>query len=199
MIEKMEAVERIEVKRCFLLSNKGKELFRYSQKDVFLKKLDDLEKDVLVLDDQGIDREISLDSPERLEVYNELDWHHGKCPIDDMGVWNCARGLPEDWTLGSLRETALFVKQAIAQEESPAGATDAFKTIHTLMKLANIIAERRYLSVILVQGGCWRGREKCKVKKWNIDDGNMRAIALALTGRKMLNVYMGFKNKNARV
>ena len=183
----MLQVDRIEVKRCFVLSERAKKL-AHKQRDEFLKDLDTIEKTIIALKENELDNEIRRICPPRLTKYNELVWYYGMCSIDEMGVWRCARGLPREWTFGSVRETARYVKQAI--EHGKLGG-EANIAILGIMKLSDVIAERRLLSLILVPGGPWWGREGCRKMRWNVDDGSMRAIALALTGRTKLNAFVG--------
>ena len=183
----MRQVDRIEVKRCFVLSERARKLAN-KQGNEFVKGLDTIEKIIVSLKENELDDEIRRIWPPRLNKYNELVWYYGKCSIDDMGVWRCARGLPREWTLGSVREAARYVEQAIEQGKLRGDASIA---ILGIMKLSDVIAERRLLSLILVPGGPRWGREYCRKMRWNVDDGSMRAIALALTGRTTLNAFVG--------
>jgi hypothetical protein len=55
------------------------------------------------------------------------------------------------------------------------------------------IAREKYLLPIVLPGGTM-GRKGLMKMKGDIDDGCMRAIALAVSGKKRLRVYLGTRN-----
>jgi hypothetical protein len=79
-------VERIEVKRCFVASEKGKRL-RGKGMDAFESGFKEIEREVSGISESSLNNEISPDSPRRLHDYNRLTWYFEECSVDDLGVW----------------------------------------------------------------------------------------------------------------
>lgn len=109
-----------------------------------------------------------------------MKWEISYIPLKDIGVWNKAQGLPHDWCIGNVLETARHYIEA----------GDPHQNIQTLTKLVpDVVLD----TIIVVDGKTERGRESCKKMKWNIDDGCMRAIVRAMKGYDFIRAYKGAK------
>jgi len=74
-------VNRIEVKRCFVASEKVKKLL--NENDIDLQTiLNDVKNGVQKMSESELEHEITW--PPRLETYNSLSWYFQKCSIDDL-------------------------------------------------------------------------------------------------------------------
>ena len=190
-IKGQEKVEPIEVKRCFVASDMGKSLANKSRED-YIQGTEEIIQKVLGMTEENLNKQISSRDPKRLGLYNKLTWYYGRVSIDDMGVWDEAKGLPHEWCLGSVRETSRSYRIAI-EEGKTFPFSDFYRQIPAIKEVADVIEKARFFSIIVVSGETSRGRQNCRKTKWNIDDGCMRAIALTLTGKEELNAYMGRK------
>jgi hypothetical protein len=180
-------VGRTEVKICFVASNKAKKL-RGKKKSAFLAGLAEVEEEVKSMSENDLDMIISADWSPRLKKYNELVWYFEQCSIDDLGVWYGAGELPYDWCIGSVRDTARCIKQAIQEGKRFQGR--AFKNIPGIVNVVDIILNSRLLAPIVVPGGTWR-QPPCVKMKGDIDDGSIRAISFALIGHDKFKAYVG--------
>jgi hypothetical protein len=180
-------VDRIEVKRCFVASNKAKEL-RGKDKAAFLAGLAGIEREVRSMTEFDLDKSISPNWPPRLKKYNELVWYFEECSIDDLGAWYGAGELPEEWCIGSVRDTIRCIKQALKEGKRFPGR--AFDNVPRIVKVVDIILNSQLLAPIVVPGGTWR-QLPCLKMKGDIDDGCMRVIAFALSGHEKLKAYIG--------
>ena len=175
----LKPVLRIEVKRCFLISDYAK---KYP-----LKKA---KRKFLPMAEQKLDRLIKARSPKRLRDYNAREWYIGTAETREVGVWRGAGGLPLSFTRGSLLQTALLIKQAL-QKEPPILKERARIAIPGIMKNRDVLSQKeKYLLPIIVSGGTFRRRGMQKMRG-DIDDGCMRSIFLALKGKKNLRAYIG--------
>jgi hypothetical protein len=179
-------VERIEVKRCFVISEKAKVALKGMDVAAFQNGLAQIERGVLSMTEKQLNGLINW-AP-RLAKYNELVWHFEECSIDDIGVWPRAGGLPPDWCLGSVRETEQSIRQGLSGIASHKGR--ALDNIPSIVRVLDVILNSRYLAPIIVPGGTWR-KYPCHQMKGDIDDGCMRAIAFAIKGYEKFNVYVG--------
>jgi len=192
-------VERIEVKRCFVVSEKGKEKLRKKQGTAFQEELAEIVKEVQGMSEPELDKSISW-SPRR-EKYNKLTWHYELCSIDDLGVWfgynnlglpEGAGGLPADWCKGSLRDTVCRILKG--QREIARLQGRAVGNIPDIVNVVDIILNgefSKFLAPIVVPGGTWRPTPPCLQMKGDIDDGCMRAIAFVIKGHEKFKVYVG--------
>jgi len=115
-------------------------------------------------------------------------WYYEECSIDDLGVWYGAGELPEEWCIGSVRDTVRCIKQALKEGKRFRGR--AFDNLSGIVKVVDIILNSQLLAPIVVSGGTWR-HPPCLKMKGDIDDGSMRAIAFALTGHQEFKAYVG--------
>jgi hypothetical protein len=70
----------------------------------------------------------------------------------------------------------------------------AIDNIPDIVNVVDIILNsefNRFLAPIVVPGGTWRPTPPCRRMKGDIDDGCMRAIALAIKGHDNFKAYIG--------
>ncbi|OGG43398.1 hypothetical protein A2841_03880 [Candidatus Kaiserbacteria bacterium RIFCSPHIGHO2_01_FULL_48_10] len=172
-------VPRIEVKRCFLISDDTK---KHSLKEA--------KKKFLSMSEKKLDERIKKKSKKRLHDYNRLEWYIGVVNPHEVGVWRGAGGLPLSFTRESLKKTAMFVKSAL-RDASPLLKERAQTAIPGIMKNVTILGQKqKYLFPIIVSGPTFR-RRGMKKMLGDIDDGCMRSIVLALKGKKFIRAYIG--------
>lgn len=184
-------VDRIEVKRCFVASEKVKKLLEKSEVDL-QTILGEVKNEVLKMSEPELEREITW--LPRLETYNRLVWYFEKCSIDGLGVWYGAAGLPETWCIGSLRETVRCIldgEKEITRISKDGRDKRAIEKIPKIVKVADKIVTNRLQIPIVVLGGTFRRPPPCHRMKWDIDDGNLRAIAFAIKRYETFDAYVG--------
>lgn len=195
----LHKVHPTEVKRAFVISQKmrfsrkkGKKYLPKLAKTEFLKKLKQAKTTAKKLNEKQLDKIITDEYPKRADAYNNTNWHRAVVSTSEVGVWRRAGGLPAQWTCCSLSQTSRKVKNGSRQQSKLIRAR-AKRIIPRIMEFIDIIRREKYLSpVVFVSGTGTRGRRWCKTRvKGDIDDGCMRAIALAVSGHTTLSVYFG--------
>ena len=150
-IKGKEKVKPIEVKRCFVASEIGKSLANKSRED-FIKGKDETIQKVLSMTEENLNKEISSKDRERLDLYDRLTWHYERVSIDDIGVWDKAKGVPHEWCVGSVRDTSIAIEEGRISPSS-----DFYGSILAIKKVADIIVKTRLFSIIVVSGETSRG------------------------------------------
>jgi hypothetical protein len=182
----LKKVDRLEIKRCFVMTHFIRKfgVAKKNSPDIpsqqkYLVALEKSKKSINKLSEKQLDRIIGK-YKKRLRAYNKMQWYVGEVSTKDVGAWRGAGGLPISWTHDSLFHTAQKVRKALK---------DGDKKI----KLKNVIKKDEYLFPVMFEGDTGtRGRRKSVAKqKWDLDDGNMRAIAFAVSGDKKLKGYVG--------
>lgn len=198
-------VSPIEVKKCFAcsqlvrkLNNRKKGYLGLITKKEFADRLALAKMHVSKLTERDLDLLIFNDHHKkwkRVNAYNAAEWYIGEVGIDEVGVWKRAGELPLSWTNGTLAETAdkaghmlganpeLFTKRA-------AGVANMLR-----INVVGDLQREKYLLPIVFEGGTGtRGRKYLRRKmKGDIDDGNMRSIALTISGKKVIRAYIGMR------
>lgn len=189
----LRKVPTIDIKRHYVASQyirKHGVVNRYLPKlsrEDFIKKLTAAKKYVNKLTPLGLDRIISKEWKKRLPVYNKGTWYLASASIDELGVWYGAGGLPKSWTTGSLKKTIVKVAAALKNNDRQISAR-AKRSIPRIIEHIEIIKTDPFLFPTVLSGGTM-GRKKCQLMTGDIEDGCMRAIALGLTGTKILKIY----------
>ena len=177
-----------EAKECFVLSDKAKVL---ANRDVssFQKELVALKDVVHRMTNPQLDSVLDWRAP----VYDQLTWKWGTATIDEVGVWPMAGGLPADLCMGSARETATGIKKrgGIQALPVPYGDSRAKNNIPGMITIASVISKERLLSVIAEVGGTHRPTPPYLKQKWDLNDGSIRSVALALARMERLNAFFG--------
>ncbi len=184
----MPRVSRIEVKGCFVLGEQGKNLAGLVGKD-FQAGLGDLKYGVEAMGEAELDREMIEQPQWRKTDYDTFEWAYDTVSIDRVGIWYEAGGLPAEFCLGSVRDTANLLEAR--RIESLPSLCKAKSEVPVMRKVAAVIASERLLSAIAVPGGRRRPTPPRARMTWDLDDGSHRAIALALSGIESLNAYLG--------
>ena len=120
-----------------------------------------------------------LMDPKRRAFYHGLIWSRGCVDIREAGVWDKAQGMPHDWSVESVKETLEHYRAARRHD----GAYHA--------KIQGLLRKPCLDGIIAVDGRLKRGREQCSKIGWSIDDGCMRAVAMALKGHTRIPCYLG--------
>lgn len=196
----LKKVSIITVKKCFVaaqyIKKQNQRKTRYLpklEKDEFIERLESSKKYVAKMPEKKLNKFIKDEYPKRLKVYDSVDWYEAYVSPNEIGVWKGAGGLPISWTKNNLAETAKLVKQGIDRGDKRIAAR-AGRAIPRMFDLLGLIEKERYLYPIIVSGGMM-GRKGLKLMKGDIDDGNMRAIALTISGRKKIKAFVGIPKK----
>lgn len=196
----LKKVAPIEVKRCFVISDFISHQ-KYTRKQManvspaqYRKRVAHAKEVILELPEMMLDMILKGEWAKRYRTYQKMQWHIAEMGTDELGVWKGAGGLPVTWTKGSLKETAQYVKEALAHNPKQLKAR-SYTAIPGIIKTAlKTVQTEKYLYPIALPGGTY-GRSGFKKMKGDLDDGCMRSIALAVSGKKKIKVYLGKKKK----
>ncbi|MFH0891090.1 MAG: hypothetical protein V1856_03590 [Candidatus Liptonbacteria bacterium] len=195
----LKEVEGTKVKRAFVAAQKmrfsrkkGKKYLPKLEKLDFLRKLTRAKRDAGKLNEKQLDKIIAGEWAKRTNAYNNSEWCLARASVKELGVWRRAGGLPPGWTCCALDKTAFLFKKGLINGSRLIRARSK-RAIPRIVEFADIIEKEKCLFPIVFMnrtGTC--GRSWCRTKvKGDIDDGCMRSIALAMSGRKELNIYFG--------
>jgi len=197
----LKKVKSIEVKRAFIVSDfisakkDRRKHLNFVPENIFKQKLKRAHKKAMRLKESQLDKIIENEYKKRLVAYNNNNWYLGEVKTNEIGVWKRAGDLPLSWTNGSLVETARKVKYAIEHNPKLLKKRSRYSIPNMLKMNIHLLQKEKYLLPIIFKGGTGtKGRKRLKMKG-DIDDGCMRSIALAISGKKILYVYIGFPKK----
>lgn len=209
----MKKVAVREVKRAFVISNgiriqkSGRRYLGKISKEEFLKKLLKSKRRGVRMSNTQLDAHIISahlkKDPRghltRLHAYDASDWYIGEVKTSEVGVWKRAGRLPLSWTNGSLKDTAEKIRQVLKKNPGLLRGRARHTISNMLATNVGMLQGEKYLLPIIFKGGTGTlGRRGLKrVMKGDIDDGNMRSIALAVNGAKVIRAYIGFPKKKA--
>lgn len=130
----------------------------------------------------------------RIRVYQKLVWHLAEVDTKEVRVWVGAGGLPKKWTRGSLEETGRYVREAL--NKNPRGLGHRARTAipEILATALPVLQREKYLLPIVIPFGSLDKKGRTRFQG-DIDDGCMRSIALAVSGKKKIKVYFGLPKK----
>jgi hypothetical protein len=117
--------------------------------------------------------------------------------MSELGVWRRAGGLSMQWTKGNLAQTAEHVSQALKKDPKTLRHR-SFTAIPGIIKTAlPILQKEKYLLPVAFKNGTGtKGRRGLKQKViGDLDDGCMRSVALAVSGKKSIKIYFGVPKK----
>jgi hypothetical protein len=191
-------VPTVEVKRAFVVAQlvrkhpRRRYLGTVSKKE-FEERLRAAKLKVLKMSEGQLDRFIGQEHKRRLRSYEATSWHLGEVKISEVGVWRDAGGLPRSWTNTNLIKTAHKVIQSLQGKLPPLTKRAKYSIENIINTNVRTIQREKYLLPIIFQGGTGtKGRSWLSHKtKWDIDDGCMRSIALAASGKKTIKAYIG--------
>lgn len=203
-------VKPIEVKRTFVIADqiahmyKGRKLgnnrtfLKDVSEHVFKKKLADTKKKILSLSEKDLNELVCPEYPKRLDAYNNSKWFLAEVNPDEVGVWPRAGGLPLRWTNKSLAETAEKLVRGLKRNSKSIKRRPKHAIPNMLRMNDHLEQKEKYLyPIVFKTGSGTRLRRRLKRKmKGGIDDGCMRSIALAISGKKSIKVYFGIENSD---
>lgn len=141
---------------------------------------------------------------QRYDNYMNSHWELKEISLEDCGVWPKMGDLPDKFTHGSVIDTSNAVKDLLENRSKIKYKTSRVLYIEEMMETAKLIL--MYIPLIVLEDGVIRNNKLRKTSdkklykkcKYDIDDGNHRAVALALTGEKNVLAFVGkriYKNK----
>ncbi len=211
----MEQVSVLDVKKTFVLANKLKESSeKFSRGEIDEEKL---------LETYGYLTRIYADLTElevnefltdaRIERYKSLSWQNGFFSLIEMGNWPEAQEIPPELTQNALPDTAVHLRNYSINDkiyDTYNFSDERKKNIESLINLISNVQENPLLyrlPLILVPGDLIRGEDykawvmenhrhyvKHQISLHGIDDGNVRALALAFLNNEEAYCYIGHKN-----
>lgn len=133
----------------------------------------------------------------RYDNYFNSTWELKKINLEDCGVWPKMGGLPDAATRGSVLDTAEYIRPYLKDKRKLTLTTARILYIEEMMKYAEIIS--KHIPIIVLEEGVIRhhklrkSTERKLYKKclYDIDDGNHRALAMALLGKKEIMALVG--------
>ena len=198
-------VPRDEVKRYFLLANKGKGFFK--ERKLSRRELEDAYFNALLnfnkLEECQLDK--LFRDKVRLQRYNEMSWYKTTDAFSEMGPWPKMKGLDIRLTTGNILETADGIR-IVRQEKSNLYVPEKFwAKLDSLEENLDFIYPN--FPLVLFPGGEVREKDYntwarenseplCRIFKYDIDDGNNRAVAYALSRFNEASVFVGVRNDN---
>jgi len=197
----LKKVDTLEVKRCFVMTHflrkfgvAGVRSTNIPTREKYLQALQKAKHTISQLSEKQLDKVVGV-YKKRLRAYNKAEWYIGEVGVKEVGVWRGAGGLPMSWTHSSLFETAKKVKEGLKTETKEIKKRSRV-AIPAILTFKTIIKKEKYLLPIIFSGGTGtNGRRKQVAKqKFDIDDGNMRAVAFAISGDKKIKAYIGIKS-----
>jgi hypothetical protein len=206
----LKKISTIEVKRTFVVADqiahvhKGKKLgnnrkfLKELSENEFNKKLIITKRKILKLNENKLNKLISPEWPKRINAYNNSNWFIAEFNPSEIGVWNRAGNLPLRWTNRSLAETAEKMKRGLIRNSKSIKRRPKH-AIPSILKIKDHLEQKeKYLYPIVFKTDTGtQGRKRLKRKmKGDIDDGCMRSIAMAMSGRNPITVYFGVPKKN---
>lgn len=198
----LRRVRTIEVKRTFAiadhltqrkrLGNNRKFLKNISEKE-FESKLRATKKMILKKTEKQLDKLVTPQWPKRLNAYNNSVWYIAEARPSELGVWVRAGDLPLRWTNGNLKETARRVEAGLKKKSKLIKKRPKHAIPNVLTIKMHLDQKEKYLYPIVFKTDTGTGgRHRLKNKtKGDIDDGCMRSIALAISGRDPITIYFG--------
>lgn len=133
----------------------------------------------------------------RYDNYLNSSWELKEIDLQDCGVWPEMGELPEEATTGCLMDTVEYIKPYLKDKNKLTLKTSRILYIEEMMKYAEEISKD--IPIIVLEDNVIRynklrkasKRKLYKKCKYDIDDGNHRAIALALLGKNKIKALVG--------
>ncbi len=198
----LKRVAVIEVKRTFVIADGITDRKKLGNNQKFLKDISEKEfhtrlaitkKKVLQLAEKNLDTLISPTYPKRIRAYNNSHWYIAKMSVDELGVWRRAGGLPLRWTNQSLAQTAQKMIRSLRRKSKSIKRRPKYSIPNILQIKSHLDQKEKYLYPIVFKTDTGtQGRKRLKRKMvGDIDDGCMRSIAMAMSGKQEIVVYFG--------
>lgn len=164
---------------------------------VMRKKLEKIKKVVESMSDDMILKNPLGGWHYRFDHYFNSDWELKTISLADCGSWPEMGGFPKEFTYGSVLDNAEKIAPFLEDKTKLTVETARVLYLERLMKYAELMSE--YIPIVVVEGGLIRQMKIAKEEekkhykkcKYDIEDGNHRALALALLGKKEVTVLVG--------
>lgn len=157
------SIDAIDVKKIFMLAELMKERS--------VQDFSDAESEVEAMSTNTLHEKIW--KPRRVR-FDSLDWTFQRVQLSDCGVWPNMCGINSRYCLGNAVQTAALLEQTI-----PSPLKEKLCAMEQRQKF--MIDN---LPIILVCGGTIRSSPHYTQTKFDIDDGNVRAVLYCLSDRK---------------
>lgn len=133
----------------------------------------------------------------RYDNYMNSTWELKEVSLKDCGVWPRMGGLPDTATRGSVIDTVEYIKPYLEDKNKLSLKTSRILYVEEMMKYAEEIT--KHVPIVVLEGGLIRhhkllkasDRKKYKKCKYDIDDGNHRALAYGMLGKKKIKALVG--------
>lgn len=200
----LRKVKPIDAKRAFINTHLLRKFGIARKRDVkaptvsrYLKAQSKVSDVFKKMNEKQLDRYIR--SKKRLTAYNSVDWYIGEVEVQKIGVWQKAGGLPKEWTDNSLAHTAELVKKGLESKDRRIRKRSR-RVLPIIMLFEKMIKTDKYsLPIIFQRKVSPVKRRGLKKMPFEIDDGNMRAIAFAMNGDKKIKAYIGVKKNKINI
>ena len=135
----------------------------------------------------------------RYDNYINSVWELKEIELKNCGVWPRMGKLPDKATVGTLMDTVEYIRPLLEDKRKLTLKTSRVLYIEELMGYAEEIS--KYIPIIVMQDHVIRHNKLrrasvmklYKKTKYDIEDGNHRAVALALLGKKKVKALVGKK------
>jgi hypothetical protein len=133
----------------------------------------------------------------RYDNYLNSSWELKEISLADCGVWPKMGGLPDEMTRGSVTDAANLIRPYLTDKNKLTLATARILYIEEMMKFAEEITQ--HIPIVVLEDGVIRQMKLQKPENlknykkciYDIDDGNHRALALALLGKTTVRALVG--------
>ena len=199
----LKKVDAIEAKRSFIVADfirhhdYGKAAMSRVTNSEYVRHLAHAKKVVTQIPEGILDAVIKGTTARRLILYNKLNWYLAEVQTQEVRVWVGAGGLPKKWTSQSLRETGDYVREALIKNPRALGHRARTAIPEIIKTSLPRLQKEKYLLPLVVPFGALDKKGKIRFKG-DIDDGCMRSIALAVSGRKKIKMYFGVPKRRNR-
>ncbi len=133
----------------------------------------------------------------RYDNYLNSTWELKEIELKDCGVWPRMGGLPDVATRGCVLDTVEYIQPYLEDKNKLSLKTSRVLYIEEMMKYAEKIT--KYIPIVVIEEGVIRHnklikasvRKNYKKCKYDIDDGNHRALAYGMLGKKKILALVG--------
>ena len=192
----MKTVSSLTVLKAFVLADlinlsRGKKRYLGEiTKEELEKKVIEAKKKLSSLSRAQLERKVR--NPVRLKAYTKAKWTIRTLSVKELGTWRGAGGLPISWTEGTLDATAKKVSKGLRTNSKLIRARSKRSLKSLLNGCIDVVEKEKLYPIVFASGVGTQGRRKLHTKvKGDIDDGNMRALAMVLRDKKRITVYFG--------
>lgn len=210
-------VTKDDVKRYFLLANAGKRLFDFNRKKS--RRLEEgyehIFDEIFNLETRELNERIT--DKVRLGRYDNFSWCKGEQSLNEIGPWPKMKSLDARLTTGNIIDTAEAIEGVrngkiilsyddIDEKKKREDALGDFSSkSKSIRDNLDFIYER--FPIILFPGGEIREKDYntwarendaplCEIYRFDLDDGNSRAVNYALEGLDKSPCFYGFYKNN---